>query len=409
MLYARSMPSRRDLLRSAGFLPFAGLTIPRAQEPKGHYDLDPGVTYLNHGSIGTVPKAVRRALEAYQLTCERNPWHHVWGDAWSAALEEAYEVCAGRLGCPTDDLAITRNTTEGMSLLAQGLDGLEGGRVAFSQLNHAGASECFRYHGARRGYAVQELQLDESRLIAADVDELVDMHVAPLEKDVRALVLPHVDNVYGIRHPVSKIAAAARAKGVRWILVDAAQSVGMLRFRADELGVDAVATSAHKWLQAPKGTGLLYLAPALRKKLSAMVVTWGQRRWEGKAQSFTDYGTRNLPALLSISDAVRFQAQIAGDRDAHDRALFDHAKRRAEAHPKLSWRAPGHYDQGGALYGIGVPTGTARDLARALFETSGIVVRPFQRASGDHLRLSPNLANSIGHIDRFFDAVERRL
>lgn len=403
------MPSRRDLLRSAGFLPFAGLAFPDLRDAQSPYDLDPAVTYLNHGSIGTVPTVVRRALESYQLTCERNPWHHVWGDAWAAALEDAYDACAEAMGCPRDDLAITRNTTEGMSLLAQGLDGLEGGAVAFSQLNHSGASECFRYHGARRGYRIQELRIDEAALATATDDDLIRMHVDPLAEDVRALVLPHVDNVLGVRHPIARIAAAARKKGVRWILVDAAQTVGMLRFRADELGADAVATSAHKWLQAPKGTGLLYLAPGLREHLSAMVVTWGQRRWQGKAQSFTDYGTRNLPALLAIADAVRFQSRVAGERDAHDRALFAHAKGRADAHPKLSWRSRRTHGEGAALYGVGVPEGSARKLARALFEEDGVVVRPFERPAGEHLRLSPNLANGVDHLDRFFDAVERRL
>lgn len=403
------MPSRRDLLRSAGLLPFAGAALSGTRPSRDAYDLDPQVTYLNHASIGTVPRVVRTALAEYQRICERNPWAHVWGEAWSLALEEAHAVCAQAMGCDGEDLAVTRNTTEGMSLLAQGLDGLEGGVVAFSQLNHVGASASFEHHGPRRGYRVQRFEIDERALATASEDDLVRMHVEPLEDDVRALVLPHVDNVFGVRHPVSKIAAAARERGVRWILVDAAQSVGMFPFRAADLGADAIATSAHKWLQAPKGTGLLYLAPKLREALSPMVVTWGQRQWSGQARAFADYGTRDLPALLAMADAARFQARLADGRGVHDRSLFEHARARAEDQPQLSWRSPGSYELGGGLYGVGVPEGRARELATALFDEERIVLRPFSRAAGDHLRLSPNLANDADQLDRFFEAVERRL
>ncbi len=65
------------------------------------------------------------------------------------------------------------------------------------------------------------------------------------------LVLPHIDNIVGIRHPVKEIAEMAKSRGVEYIAVDAAQSVGMIPVKLSEMGVDFYAASPHKWLQAP--------------------------------------------------------------------------------------------------------------------------------------------------------------
>lgn len=367
------------------------------------YSLDPGVTYLNHASIGTVPLLVQRARQRYLELCETNPWLYMWGGAWEESREEVRRKAAGVLGCEADEVAFPHNTTETFNLLAQGLPLGKGDEVLFSSLNHAGASECWRHHAERLGYGVRRFDwplAEVPRLGAAEVLELYEREIRP---ETRVLVLPHLDNTLGLRHPVAEIAAMARDRGVRFVAVDGAQTVGMLDLDVAALGVDVYATSPHKWLQAPKGLGLTYVRREIQEELRPMWVTWGQERWRGSARVFEDYGTRNLPEVLALGDAIDFQDALgAGAKEEHYRDLWRHAHRQVEASPRLRWRSPETWDLAGSLYAVEVD-GAAGELAGRLFQDHGVVVRPFETPGLNTLRLSPNVANTPDELDRLFE------
>ena len=88
------------------------------------YFLSPDLVYLNHASIGTVPRPVHEAHAGYLELCETHPSLYVWGGVWREVTEDTRVAAARLLNCRPDDLAITHNTTEGFSILAQGLTGL---------------------------------------------------------------------------------------------------------------------------------------------------------------------------------------------------------------------------------------------------------------------------------------------
>jgi len=104
------------------------------------YLLSPDVLYLNHASIGTIPRAVHEARVRYLTLCESNPHLYMWGEAWVAPKEAVRSKGAALLNCTPQEIAVTHNTTEGFNLLALGLDLGAGDEVLFSSLNHGGAS-----------------------------------------------------------------------------------------------------------------------------------------------------------------------------------------------------------------------------------------------------------------------------
>ncbi|MEO1367090.1 MAG: aminotransferase class V-fold PLP-dependent enzyme, partial [Acidobacteriota bacterium] len=120
-----------------------------------HYGLADGLTYVNHASIGTIPRAVRSAHRRYLDVCESNPWLHMWGDAWIEPLADVRGRAAGLLGCDADEVSFSHNTTEVFNLLAHGLPLGDGDEVLWSSLNHSGASVCWTHVGERRGYTVR--------------------------------------------------------------------------------------------------------------------------------------------------------------------------------------------------------------------------------------------------------------
>ncbi len=372
------------------------------------YTLSAEVTYLNHAAIGTMPRVLQEQRAGYLATLEENPWLYLWGGGWDAARERTRAAMAALLGATAEELAITHNTTEGFNLLASGLP-LAGPRaVAFSGLNHPGASVAFRHWGGRRGYSVHDIPLAYDRAAAMDDAELVAAHCDGLDERTQLLVLPHLDNAIGRRHPLPELVAAARRRGVRWVAVDGAQTVGMVDVDVRAAGVDFYATSPHKWLQAPKGLGALYVANRVLDVLQPMWVTWGQEPWAGTARLFEDYGTRNLPEVLVLGDAaLRMRTLAAGDRDEHLGGLWQRLRDGTAARPHLRWEAPADWERGGALVAIGVRGRDSREVADRLWQERGIVTRAFHSEGLDALRVSPGLPTTAKDVDALFTALDQ--
>ena len=376
-----------------------------ADRRRSAYDVDGGITYLNHASIGTVPRPVREAHARYLEVCESNPWLHVWGGAWNEAFEQAHAAAARMLGAEVDQVAIIRNTTAAFGMAANGLPIGRGHEVLFSSLNHTGASASWENACEALGYSVRRFSFPEADVAGLRMEDVTRIYVEQIRDGTEVLVLPHIDNIYGIRHDVKAIAARARERGVSWVLVDAAQSVGMVPVHTTEMDADVVATSAHKWVQASKGTGLMALSARAMDEMRPLIASWGQRQSLGTARAFTDFGTRDLPKVLSVGDAIRFHEASGEGRMAHHRALHESLRARVDAEPGLEWRSPTSFDEGGALVAIGLHEGSARDAAKKLFEGHGVVVRGFDREGRGHLRVSPNTMNDDRDLDTLFRAI----
>ncbi len=376
-------------------------------EAAAAYTVDPGITYLNHASIGTIPSVVQKAQRRYLELCETNPWFYMWSGAWDEPREEVRRQAARLLSCDASEVAFTHNTTETFNMLALGLPLGSGDEVLFSSLNHAGASACWTHHAEQRGYEVRQFDFPLRELPRLGTAEILDLYDRHIQDRTEVLVLPHLDNTAGLLHPVAEIARLARAKGVRYVAVDGAQTVGMLPVDVDSMDVDVYATSPHKWLQAPKGLGLTYVRQEVQDELRPMWVTWGQERWQGTARVYEDYGTRNLPEVLALGDAIEFQQRLgATTKVAHHRELWSHARARVDASSKLTWRSPTSWQLSGALYAVEVQGKNSRQLSERLFAEHGFVLRPFATDGLQTLRVSPNIANSRDDLDRLLALLE---
>lgn len=370
---------------------------------RDQYLLSDDLIYLNHASIGTVPAAVHRAHIGYLELCESYPSLYVWG-GWREVTEGIRGQAAALLGCRADDLAITHNTTEGFNILAHGLPLGPGDEVLFSSLNHAGASvpwDVLQRHG---GFSVRRFDFPIERAPELTVDEVVAAHAEAIRPETRVLVIPHVDNMIGMNHPVRAIADAARARGVDFVLVDGAQSVGMLPVDLSAAGVDAYAMSPHKWLQSPKGLGLFWVSSELQTVLPRMWHKTGGTGIEETARKYEDYSTRAWPAVIALGDALDFQAAIGVQEKArrYD-VLWNHVRSRVQADGRLEWRSPAAPELRSIIMAVGVRGASAADVGPRLLESVGAEMRAF-RGAFDALRVAPNVTTAEAELDRFLDA-----
>ncbi len=417
------MTDRRAFLRAAGAsaalavladarAAFAAATetLPRrvmAGSLADEYMLGDGVLYFNHASIGTIPRAVHETRTRLLALCETNPHLYMWGDAWQEPREQTRTVAATLLGCSADEVAVTHNTTEGFNLLASGLPLGPGDEVLFSSLNHPGASNPWTHHGGRRGFDVRRFEFPIADMPTLTADDVIALHLREITDRTRVLVVPHVDNIVGLRHPIRALARAARGRGVRWIAVDGAQSLGMITVDVAAADVDFYACSPHKWVQAPKGIGLLYVRSAHRESLHPMWVSSGQGRGAGTARIFEDYGTRNLAEVLTLGAAIEFQRSVdaglterGSSRAAEHQANWTRFRDAVDATRRLRWLSPTRWDLSGALFLIGVEGRPSAELSETLYRDHGAVFRPFRTQGIDGSRISPNLQTSDDEIDR---------
>ena len=381
-----------------------GSRLPPAAALKEEYLLSPELIYLNHASIGTTPKAVVEAHSRYLELCESHPSLYVWGAVWREVAEEARSMAAALTGCEPDDLAITHNTTEGFSILAQGLPLGPGDEVLFSSLNHAGAAVAWDGLAERRGFTVRRFQFPLGDAPGMTAEDVIRIHAEAIRPDTRVLVLPHVDNMIGLRHPCRGIAQAAREAGVEWVLVDGAQSAGMIPLDFRAMGVDAYAMSCHKWIQSPKGLGLLYMSPSLRSHVPRMWFKTPGDRMDGSARLYEDYSTRAWPAVVSLTDALTFQAALGEDEKTRRYAsMWARVKARVDGDPALAWRSPDRWDLGSLIMAVEVRGAAAPELGARLLNEVGGVVRAFG-GELNTLRVSPNLMTTDEELERFLTA-----
>ena len=386
-------PARRAFAEELDRIDLENHTARSFAQLRAEYMLDPNVTYLNHASIGTIPHAVFDARSRYLELCERNPWLYMWGGAWEQPREEVRAKAGEFIGCKASEITFTHNTTEAFSLLAQGLPLGAGDEVVFSSLNHDGASVGWFLNSAAKGYRVKRFQFpltDVPGMTKADVLNIYDEQIS---SNTRVLVFPHIDNMIGLRHPVRELAELARSRGVEFVAVDSAQTVGMVPVNVTEMGVDVFATSPHKWLQAPKGLGLTYVSEKIRHMVRPMWVTWGQTRngWTDTGRIFEDYGTRNLAEVLTLGDAIDFQGRLSpGEREAHLRGLWEYTRRRAMEHPGADWRSSHSWELGGSLYAVEIRDKNIADVSQWRFQEHGVVFRPFRSQCLNIVRISSN-------------------
>ncbi len=366
-------------------------------------------SYLNHASIGTVPKVIHEAHIKYLKICESNPSLYIWGEIWKDVTETTRQLASSLIHCNVDDLAITHNTTEGFNILAHGIQLSQNDEVLFSSLNHAGASMSWKGLSGIKNFNVRTFNFPFDEISEIDEKQIVDIYISQIRSNTRVLIFPHIDNIIGLRHPMKKIAIEAKQRGVEYVFVDGAQSVGMIPVKLSNSNVDAYSMSPHKWLQAPKGTGMFYVNESLRKELPRMWYKTPAERHDGSARKYEDYSTRAWPAVVALGDAIRYQNTLGeGKKNKYYQTLWTKTKKIVSKNKNLLWHSPNSWEISSAIMSIEVLNKDAINISKVLDKNYNIFIRAFKKPL-NALRISPNMFNSIEEIKNLLNIVTNKI
>lgn len=384
---------------SAGLLPtFAPVTADAERE----FFLAEGLTYLNTGTIGPTRRATIDATQRAWATLEANPIAHYGQRAGESMREDTRTVAANFLGCDLDELAVTGSTTAGMNAIAQGLRLGAGDRVLLTDQEHAGGLHCWQYLAQHHGVELDVVPIPRGEHRAT---VLVDVISKGIRNRTRVISVSHVFSSTGLRMPIAELSALARSRGLMCV-VDGAQAVGAIRVNVRELGCHAYATSGHKWLLGPKGTGLLYIAKDAQAAIRPM----------GYEESYNTYrnsnGVVNLPAIMGLGAAIRYlDAADMVKVEAHNLRLRNRLADRLAAMSGLTLVSPPAGEQASPLLtALLADRFDRRAVTQALLERHQVAIRPTHPEFGfNGIRFSMHEFNTDADIDRAAEAVRREL
>lgn len=365
------------------------------------YTVDRSVVNLNNGGVSPSPDMVQEAMKRHLDFANELPPRHLW-----TILEPRKEGVRQRLarhwGVDPEEIAITRNASEGLQILQFGLDLKAGDEVVTTTQDYPRMLNTFHQREAREGIRLSLIQVP---VPAEDDDEVVRRFAAALTPRTRAILMCHVINLTGQILPVARVAALARARGIP-LIVDGAHGFAHFAFKLSELGCDFYATSLHKWLCAPHGTGLLYVRKERIPEVWPLMAAAAEQRTD--IRKFEEIGTHPAANILAIGEALTFHQLIGDERkEARLRWLRDRWATKVMGHPKvrLHTSLDPRFSCGIATVQLeGVDSGA---LNGWLWERHKILCTPILHAEFEGIRVSPHVYTTAEEIDRFADALLR--
>jgi selenocysteine lyase/cysteine desulfurase len=220
--------------------------------------LAPGLIHFNTASAGPTRRSVlARTIEAWQRL-ESDPVRMAYypdPDTVASAADRVRSTAASLIGCSAAEILLTRGTTDGITTLAHSIGLNRGDHVLLTDQEHEGGETGWLHRRDRDGVVVDRVHIP---IGDHDIDAIMRRFEAGIGPRTKVISVSHVLSPTGLRMPVAQIAALARSKNCLCI-VDGAQAVGGIAVDVKALGCDAYATSGHKWLMGPKGTGFLYV------------------------------------------------------------------------------------------------------------------------------------------------------
>ena len=366
------------------------------------FALNPGLIHLNCGSVGAVPRLVLDAVCNSMRRIEGNPVENTWGGV-GEGMERARASAAEFLGGTLDEVAFTRNTTEGMNAVAMGLDLEAGDQVLTTNHEHGGGMACWQHLRKHRGVELVYLKMPTPLRDKGQLLQLIDDHLTPR---TRVCSFMHIDTITGLVMPMADIAAITRPRGI--ILVcDGAQVPGMLQVDVVALGVDIYASSSHKWMLAPKGSGLLYIRKEVQDRVHPAFLYSGYRSYTGSG------GTRNVSQILGHGVAMDFHNAIGRARvEARCRQLNTYLRRQLDALPELRPLTPVDAELTGGICTYALSKGNNGDVVGRMNREHRILLKPAQGTYAyvtdegvDHqnynaIRFSTHIFNDESELDR---------
>jgi selenocysteine lyase/cysteine desulfurase len=368
---------------------------------KRQFPLEDGLIYLNAANVCPASRPVLDRYAVLLRDFEANPSFQN-RDKYHPLRESVRTKVADLLGVSTEEVAITRNTSEGTNLVVRGLDLKAGDEVVITDHNHPSNNQSWKLRARREGLVVRSLPVPVPARSADDLVAGIEKAITPR---TRVIAITHLTSTTGIRYPIKPVAEMARRNNI-FLHVDGAQTFGAMDVNLKDLGCDSYSASAHKWPMGPLEAGILFVRSERIGQLWPAIVSAGWSSQLKGARKFEAVGQQDDPKVAALEPALDL-LNLIGIRKVETRVqlLASRAKRALAALASVELKTNLEPELSGGVVKFrlkDLPTARAYDL---LWKKHRLAIAMTAGGDSEGLRFSPHIYNSCEDIDRAVAAV----
>ena len=417
---------------SAALLPGSLLAALEAQTPpmpdlstwegvRAQFALDPAWMHFASFFIASHPAPVQAAIEGYRRAIDANPFATVEHGMFSEGADNLHvqvQAAVGEyLGARPQDVCLTGNTTTGLALVYQGLPLQAGDEVLCTTHDHYSHHESIRLAVARNGAGMRMIPLFEEAATAT-TDSIIDALLKGIGPRTKVVGLTWVHSSSGIRLPIREIAAALRARPgpPLLLLVDGVHGLGSTDETVATMGCDYFCAGTHKWMFAPRGTGLVWASAENWARLRPLIPSFTDidqyQAWERQeapttpttADRMAPGGFHAYEHQWATAAAFRMHRQMGRARvAARIRELNDQCKAGLAANRKVKLHTPMSAELSAGLVSFEVEGVAPAEVVKQLLARR--IIASTSPYAITYARLAPSLVNTADEVERAVRAV----
>jgi len=365
------------------------------------YTVSPNIINLNNGGVAPQPKVVQDAHIRFYQYCNEAPSYYMW-QILDQGREPLREKLAGICGCDAEEIAINRNSTEGLNTVIFGLNLKQGDEVVLTKQDYPNMINAWRQREKRDGIKLVWVDLP---LPIDREDDIVKYYTNAFTARTKVVMVTHLINWTGQIMPVKKIADEAHKMGIE-VIADGAHTLAHFDFKIPDLGCDYFASSLHKWMSAPFGSGLLYIKKEKIKNVWALL---SNNEPDGTdIRKFESLGTRSFASEMSIGAAADFHEMIGAPRkEARLRFLKDYWVNQVKGLNRVSFLQSNNTKMSCAIANIAIEGKKPEEVSGELFNKHKIHCVAINWENVHGVRITPNVYTSLKDLDKLVLGIKK--
>ncbi|HVE61098.1 MAG TPA: aminotransferase class V-fold PLP-dependent enzyme, partial [Chitinophagaceae bacterium] len=321
------------------------------------------------------------------------PSYYMWR-ILDQGRESLRKNLATMAGCDAEEIAINRNSSEGLETVIFGLPLKAGDEVVAAKQDYPNMVNAWKQREIRDGIKIKWINLE---LPSEDEKYMVKQYVDAFTSNTKVVHLTHIINWNGQILPVRKIADEAKKRGVE-VLVDGAHSFGHFNFKIEDLKADYFASSLHKWLYAPIGSGMLYVRKEKIKKIYPMFAA--DDPLKDDIRKFEHLGTRPFFIEQAIAKAIEFNEMIGMERkEKRLHYLKNYWMEKVKDVPKVKLLTSLNPKWGCAIGVVAINGKKPAELDNYLFTNHKIHTVAIEWENIKGVRITPNVYTTTKNLD----------
>ncbi|MBS1577840.1 MAG: aminotransferase class V-fold PLP-dependent enzyme [Bacteroidetes bacterium] len=364
------------------------------------FTVSPGLINLNNGGVSPAPKTVQDAMKRYYDYSNEAPSYFMWR-ILDQGREPLRKNMAKMAGCSEEEIAINRNSSEGLETVIFGMQLKAGDEVVATKQDYPNMINAYKQREMRDGIKMVWINLE---LPTENEDYIVKQFVNAFTSKTKLVHITHIINWNGQILPVRKIAQEAHKRNIE-VIVDGAHSFAHFDFKIPDLDADYFASSLHKWLYAPIGSGMLYVKKEKIKTIYPLFAT-SDNPLKEDIRKFENLGTRPFFIEQAIGKALEFHEMIGSERkEKRLHYLKNYWMEKVKDVPKVKINTSLHPKYGCAIGNVGIDGKKASELDAFLMDKYKIHVVGIEWENIHGIRVTPNVYTTIKQLDLLVEGI----